>query len=132
MSRGARAKQMPCQTNARIPSRRKLGLKVIEQQIWRDGVHQSPTQSALLTQWITLRNPLNPLFINTLTLLLWWVCRSGTKDCGNQTHTHNSEPIVLEATHLTCYWLFKWTSVPTIWDQRGWYPTQPSRATLLW
>ena len=38
-ARGARAKQVWGQINAKIPSRQKLGLVAIEQQIWKDGMH---------------------------------------------------------------------------------------------
>ncbi len=44
-ARGARAKQLWGRINAKIPSRQNLGLVAIEQQIWKDGMHQSPTQS---------------------------------------------------------------------------------------
>ncbi len=45
-ARGARAKRMQCQINAKIPSRQKLGMVTIEQQIWKDGMHQSPMQNS--------------------------------------------------------------------------------------
>ena len=38
-ARGARAKWVRGQINAKIPSRQKLGLVAIEQQIWKDGMH---------------------------------------------------------------------------------------------
>jgi hypothetical protein len=43
-ARGARAKQIRGQINAKISSRQKLGLVAIEQQIWKDGMQQSPMQ----------------------------------------------------------------------------------------
>jgi hypothetical protein len=38
-ARGARAKRVQGQINAKIPSRQKIGLVAIEQQIWKDGMH---------------------------------------------------------------------------------------------
>jgi hypothetical protein len=38
-ARGARAKRVRGRINAKIPSRQKLGLVAIEQQIWKDGMH---------------------------------------------------------------------------------------------
>jgi hypothetical protein len=45
-ARGARAKRIPCQINAKIPSRQKLGMVAIEQQIRKDGMHRSPMQNS--------------------------------------------------------------------------------------
>jgi hypothetical protein len=50
-ARGARAKWVRGQINAKIPSRQKLGLVAIEQQIREDGMHQSPTQSNITDQY---------------------------------------------------------------------------------
>jgi hypothetical protein len=44
-ARGARAKQIRGQINAKIPIRQKLGLVAIEQLIQKDGMHQSTMQS---------------------------------------------------------------------------------------
>jgi hypothetical protein len=44
-ARGARAKQVRCQVNTKIPSRQKLGMVAIEQQIQKDGMHQPPTSN---------------------------------------------------------------------------------------
>jgi hypothetical protein len=49
-ARGARAKWVRGQINAKIPSRQKLGLVAIEQQIQKDGMHQSPMQSNITDQ----------------------------------------------------------------------------------
>jgi hypothetical protein len=44
-ARGARAKQVRNQVNTKIPSRQKLGMVAIEQQIQKDGMHQPPTSN---------------------------------------------------------------------------------------
>ncbi len=49
-ARGARAKWVRGKINAKIPSRQKLGLVAIEQQIWKDGIHRLPTQSDITDQ----------------------------------------------------------------------------------
>ncbi len=38
-ARGAKAKQVRGRINTKIPSRQKLGLMAIEQQIWKDEMH---------------------------------------------------------------------------------------------
>jgi hypothetical protein len=45
-ARGARAKRIRCRINAKISSRQKLGMEATEQQIWIDGMHQSPMQNS--------------------------------------------------------------------------------------
>jgi hypothetical protein len=45
-ARGARAKRIQCRINAKISSRQKLGIEETEQQIWKDGMHQSPMQNS--------------------------------------------------------------------------------------
>ena len=45
LARGAREKWARGRTNTRIPSRRKLGLVAIEQQIRKDGMHRPPTSN---------------------------------------------------------------------------------------
>jgi hypothetical protein len=45
-ARGARAKRIQCRINAKIPSRQKLGMVAIEQQICKDGMHQSLMQNS--------------------------------------------------------------------------------------
>jgi hypothetical protein len=45
-ARGARAKRIQCQINAKIPSRQKLGVVAIEQQNWKDGMYQSPMHNS--------------------------------------------------------------------------------------
>ena len=44
-ARGARAKRVHGQVNTKIPSRQKLGMVAIEQQIQKDGMHQPPTSN---------------------------------------------------------------------------------------
>jgi hypothetical protein len=44
-ARGARAKQVRQQLNTKIPSRTKLGIATIEQQICKDGMHRAPVQN---------------------------------------------------------------------------------------
>jgi hypothetical protein len=43
-ARGARAKQVRCKLNTKIPSRKKLGIVAIEQQIQKDGMHRRAAQ----------------------------------------------------------------------------------------
>ncbi len=45
LARGAREKRAQGRTNTRIPSRGKLGLVAIEQQIKKDGMHRPPTSN---------------------------------------------------------------------------------------
>jgi hypothetical protein len=45
LARGARAKQAKQKVNAKILSRKKLGIVAIEQQIRKDGMHRSITQT---------------------------------------------------------------------------------------
>ncbi len=45
LARGSRAKQARQQVNTKIPCRKKLGIVIIEQQIQRDGMHWSTTQT---------------------------------------------------------------------------------------
>jgi hypothetical protein len=45
LARGARAKQAKQKVNAKIVSRKKLGIVAIEQQIRKDGMHRSITQT---------------------------------------------------------------------------------------
>jgi hypothetical protein len=49
LARGAREKRARGRTIIRIPSRRKLGLGAIEQQIRKDGMHRPPTSNDPLT-----------------------------------------------------------------------------------
>ncbi len=44
-ARGARAKRVRGWVNTKIPSRQKLGMVAIEQQIQKDGMHQPPTSN---------------------------------------------------------------------------------------
>jgi hypothetical protein len=45
LARGARTKQAKQKNNAKIPSRKKLGIVNIKQQIRRDGMHRCITQT---------------------------------------------------------------------------------------
>jgi hypothetical protein len=45
LAKGARAKQAKQKVNAKIVSRKKLGIVAIEQQIRKDGMHRSITQT---------------------------------------------------------------------------------------
>ncbi len=49
-SKGSKSQTGTGQINAKIPSRQKLGLVAIEQQIWKDGMHWLPTQSNITDQ----------------------------------------------------------------------------------
>jgi hypothetical protein len=44
-ARGARAKQVRGQVNTKIPSRQKIGMVAIEEQIRKDGMNQPPTSN---------------------------------------------------------------------------------------
>jgi len=41
---GARAKRIRCRLNTKIPSRTKLGITAVEQQIRKDGMHRATPQ----------------------------------------------------------------------------------------
>jgi hypothetical protein len=43
-ARGARAKQVQRKLNTKIPSRKKLGIVIVEQQIHEDGMHRAAAQ----------------------------------------------------------------------------------------
>ena len=43
-TRGARAKQVQWKLNTKIPSRKKLGIAIVEQQIRKDGMHRAAAQ----------------------------------------------------------------------------------------
>ncbi len=45
LARGAWVKRAQQKVNAKIASRKKLGIVAIEQQIWKDGMHQSTPQT---------------------------------------------------------------------------------------
>jgi len=131
-ARGARAKRIWCQINAKIPSRQKLGMVAIEQQIRKDGMHQSPIQNSsnegtshtqTSMESFTRKQPHPSAVLGLLKL---------NKRMRKRTDPRTSEePIVSEATHLACYWLFKRTFLPRIWDQRGRVPTGvPNPAAL--
>ncbi len=50
LARGARAKRAKQKVNVKILSRKKLGIVAIEQQIRKDGMHQSTTQTGTLPE----------------------------------------------------------------------------------
>jgi hypothetical protein len=64
-ARGARAKRVRGQVNTKIPSRQKLGMGAIEQQIQKDGMHQPPTSNDIAA--ITLSRQLNHMSKNEPT-----------------------------------------------------------------
>jgi hypothetical protein len=95
LARGAREKRARGRTNTGIPSRRKLGLVAIEQQIRKDGMHRPPTSNDPSTHHTQIHTQLQQ-------------CASSnpTRGCENRTEPTPIESHVSEATPLACYWLF--------------------------
>ncbi len=129
-ARGARAKRIWCQINAKIPSRQKLGMVAIEQQIQKDTMHQSTMQNSFnyatshtqtSMESFTWKQPHSSAALSLLKL---------NKRMRKPDWPCTSEPIVSEATHLACYWLFNWTFPPDDLRPKGpgtHWGTQPSR-----
>jgi hypothetical protein len=107
-ARGARAKCIHSKLNSKLPSRKKLGVIVIKQQIRTNRMHCPPSQDSSAHLGIP----------TTLKYLSWHLLKMssplGSSQCAKVIQAAletglinlNTKPNVSEATYLACYWFF--------------------------
>lgn len=109
--------------NAKIPSRRKLGLVAIEQQIRKDGMHRTSTQGGA-SQAVNLTQTSLELFVHKrLHPSAMMSLQKPNKTLRKPDWPPQHEAICAGGYTLSLSWLFKRSHFLTIWDQMGRAPT---------